>query len=352
MFKNIIICCDGTGNQFGEENSNVVKLFSILDRQAKDQVAFYAPGVGTMSDPGLNVPFSKRISIAIGLTFGYGLSKNIHDTYSFLMENYDEGDGVYLFGFSRGAFTVKALAGFMHMNGLLPKGCQNLIPYSWRLFQRKDFELSSRFKHNYARPVTIHFMGVWDAVSSIGWITRRKTFPYTFYNPSVAITRHAVSIDERRAYYEANLFDETERVKDIKQVWFAGVHSDVGGSYAEAECGLSKITLLWMIEEAVKHGLKINEERFKKVVLGEGKSNYVGPDSLAMIHNSLHTFWWILELLPKNEILNRQKFKFNLGKRRLIPENAIIHNSALMRIQQSDYKPSNLPKIYQVEGAM
>lgn len=349
MSKNIIICCDGTGNQFGEENSNVVKLFSFLNKQTKEQVAFYDPGVGTMSDPGLNVPFGKNISILMGLVFGSGLSKNIHEAYSYLMENYEEGDKVYLFGFSRGAFTVKVLAGFIHMNGLLPRGCQNLIPYSWQLYQRKNFELSARFKHNYAKPMPVHFMGVWDAVSSIGWITRRKTFPHTYYNPSVTTTRHAVSIDERRAYYEANLFDEGERVKDIKQVWFTGVHSDIGGSYPEAESGLSKITLQWMTGEAVKCGLKINGERFKKVVLGEGKTSYVGPDPFAPIHRSLNSFWWILEILPKNDVLNRKKFRFNLGKRRPVPGNSKIHQSVLQRIERSNYKPSNLPANYQVE---
>lgn len=352
MPKNIIICCDGTGNQFGEENSNVVKLFSVLQAIPGEQVLYYNPGVGTMSDPGLRTGIGKKISILMGLTFGNGFARNIANAYSYLMENYEEGDKIFLFGFSRGAYTVKVLAGFIRMNGLLYKGCQNLIPYSWELYRRKNFELCTKFRKNYARVVeTIHFMGVWDAVSSIGWITARKTFPYTFKNPSLAVIRHAVSIDERRAYYDTNLFNEGEEVKsDIKQVWFAGVHSDVGGSYPEPESGLAKISLEWMIREAEQVGLKIKEDRFKRVVLGEGKSDYVPPDPLGPIHQSLKSGWWILEILPKNHVLDRWKFRFNLGRRRPIPENPLVHRSVQERMKAGGYKPGNLPEVFRVEG--
>lgn len=349
MAKNIIVCCDGTGNQFGEKNSNVVKLFSVLEYSQGEQVLYYNPGVGTMSDPGLKTSIGKKVSVALGLTFGNGFARNVANAYAYLMENYDEGDRIFLFGFSRGAYTVKVLAGFLHLNGLLFKGCENLIPYSWKLYGERDWSFAAKFKKNYARTVQVHFLGVWDAVSSIGWITKRKTYPHTFQNPSVLVIRHAVSIDERRAYYEANLFREDTEVKsNVKQVWFAGVHSDVGGSYPEEESGLSKIPLMWMIQEAKEFGLKIKIDRYNKVVLGEGKSDYVKPDHLAPIHQSLTGLWWILEYLPKNHILNRREFRFNLGKRRPIPENSTIHQSVIARIKEMNYAPSNLPSQYKV----
>ena len=107
MPKNIIICCDGTANQFGAQNSNVVKLYSVLEKNSPGQVAFYDPGVGTMSDPGLGIPFGKMISIGLGLLFGYGLRKNVEEAYGYLMEQYEPGDRVYLFGFSRGSENRK-----------------------------------------------------------------------------------------------------------------------------------------------------------------------------------------------------------------------------------------------------
>src|SRR5690349_17016475 len=159
MSKNIIICCDGTGNQFGEVNSNVVKLFTMLDKSASDQVAFYDPGVGTMSDPNVITPWSKYFSKLLGLAFGRGLMRNITDAYSYLMEHYEVGDRIFLFGFSRGAFTARALAGMIYKVGILEKGCQNLIPYALRTYRisysRKNKGIASQFKATYSRDVKI-----------------------------------------------------------------------------------------------------------------------------------------------------------------------------------------------------
>ena len=149
------------------------------------------------------------------------------------MKNYCVGDKVFLFGFSRGAYTVRVLAGFIHMMGLLEQGCENLIPYAFDIYVKKkpDFKVAVGFKGTFSRICPIHFMGIWDTVSSVGYLGNWKTYPYTANNSSISCVRHAVAIDERRAFYNQNSLDTSVRGQDIKEVWFAGVHSDVGGSY-------------------------------------------------------------------------------------------------------------------------
>ncbi|MGI9240168.1 MAG: T6SS phospholipase effector Tle1-like catalytic domain-containing protein, partial [Verrucomicrobiales bacterium] len=171
--KNIIVCLDGTGNLFGEHNSNVVKLFRSITRGTREQVAYYDAGVGTLAAPDFKTPAGKKIDKVFGLAFGTGLSKDIGDAYRYLMAHYQTGDRVFLFGFSRGAYTARALAGLVHCCGLLEPGLDNLVPYALKLFsaaQKLDFQVIARFKSTYARKgaVDIHFLGLWDTVSSYG----------------------------------------------------------------------------------------------------------------------------------------------------------------------------------------
>src|SRR4051812_2019178 len=115
MGKNIVICADGTGNKFSDKNSNVVKLYQCLDLSAPGrQIAYYHGGLGTLGDPSALSQWSKRWTAAKGLAFGYGLTRAIADIYSFLMDTYEDGDRVFLFGFSRGAYTVRAVTGMLH----------------------------------------------------------------------------------------------------------------------------------------------------------------------------------------------------------------------------------------------
>ncbi|HMJ67654.1 MAG TPA: DUF2235 domain-containing protein [Cyclobacteriaceae bacterium] len=298
MPKNIIICCDGTGNQLKETYSNVVKLFMIAEK-SEEQLAYYDPGVGTMSDPNIVNPFWKTLSKVGGLAFGWGLRANVSEAYGFLMDYYVPGDRVYLYGFSRGAYTVRVLAGLIHIAGLLQKGSQHLIPYAWEVY-RKSFDdkvkkVADQFKETYSRPVDIHFLGAWDTVTSIGIFNRTK-LPFTTFNPGILNIRHAVAIDEKRTYYRQNLFGQN-KTQDVKQVWFAGVHSDVGGSYALTESGLSQITLQWMLRESEQFKLKINEAAFQKVLGGD--STHCKPDIKQAIHRSLSAGWWTLEVIPR-----------------------------------------------------
>jgi len=314
MSKNIIICCDGTGNEYGNKNTNVVKLFDIIEKIPGKQIAYYDPGVGTLSAPGVFTIPMKFISKLSGLAFGYGITRNIEDAYEYLMDKYEEGDYVYLFGFSRGAFTVRALAGMLHKCGLLEKGSNNLIPYASRMYRYGSNDIAAGFKRTFSRECKPHFVGVWDTVKSIGLFIPRK-FPNAILNPDVNVGIQALSIDEKRSKFKPSLWEVVEDVNQyIRQVWFAGVHSDVGGSYKES--GLSDVALKWLIDEALKHGLIINE----------GKYSQIKPDPEDKLHNSLLPFWWILG-----------------WKRRKIVDDSLIHHSVYERIEKKNYNPKNLP---------
>ena len=244
MAKNIVICCDGTGNEFGHGNSNVVKLYQTLICDSS-QIAYYHPGVGTMGAKSALTRIGKWWTRTIGLAFGYGISENVADAYQFLMRNWEPADRIYVFGFSRGAYTARVLCGMLHAVGLLTPGNEALIPYAIRMIKGHDidFHVLADFKTTFSRECNVHFIGVWDTVDSVGWIYNAVEFPYTATNPDIAIVRHATSIDERRAFFRQNLFSDLHSNQDLAQVWFAGVHSDVGGSYPEPESQLSKLAL-------------------------------------------------------------------------------------------------------------
>ena len=148
--KNIVICCDGTGNEFGDNNSNVVKLYATLEINDK-QIGYYHPGVGTMGSPSARNKLEAKWDVLKGMAFGAGLMPNVGDAYRYLMDTYNDGDDIYLFGFSRGAYTARALAGVLHMYGLLCPGNDGLIPYVTRMFAHASKNLAKHNKTTFAR---------------------------------------------------------------------------------------------------------------------------------------------------------------------------------------------------------
>ena len=296
MPKKIVICCDGTGNEFGDANSNVVKLYSTLIIN-NEQVGYYHPGVGTMGAPTARGRIEKAWTRIKGLAFGAGLLDNVADAYRYLMDTYADGDQIYLFGFSRGAYTARVLGGVLHMFGLLCPGNQGHLPYVMRMYAARRRNagrhtptagVDEQFKYTFSRDVRLHFVGVWDTVSSVGWIYDPIKLPFAGQNPIIDIGRQAISIDERRCFFQPMLWISAHARQDIKQVWFTGVHSDVGGSYPEKESGLSKLALEWMLVQAVEAGLLVNRSK-ANCVLGRGCSErflprYVPPDSGAQKH--------------------------------------------------------------------
>jgi uncharacterized protein (DUF2235 family) len=360
MSRNLVLCCDGTANQFARNRTNVVKLFFTLARDPALQVAYYHPGLGTMEPPGALTGATRWVTRVLGMAFGYGLEADIRDAYVFLMNNFEDGDRIFLFGFSRGAYTARAIASLLHMYGLIPKGNEALVPYAIRMLmaiQKIDskrgkrtageesyFTLARDFKATFSsRDCKPWFVGVWDTVSSVGWVENPLRLPYSADNPDIAIGRHAISIDERRAFFRTNLWmpkspPPTSGPRDLKQVWFAGEHSDIGGGYPEAESGLSTIALQWMLKEAIAAGLLVDPAQMN-LILGLSGGGYVPPNPQAHTHDSLQGAWWLAEILWKrhfNWTTRRWERRPNLGRRRTIPAKSLIHESAYQR--EDDYK--------------
>jgi uncharacterized protein (DUF2235 family) len=231
MPKNIVLCLDGTGGEYGSRNTNVLLLHEMLVKDA-DQVAYYDPGVGTFS---VNDPLTGAARFwekVLGLAFGWGLRQNVVDAYSFVMRHYEPDDRIYLYGFSRGAYTARLVAALIHGVGILPVGLENLVPYALRYLQMQktglDFERLGGFSKQFRRfeaPDDM-FLGLWDTVASVSWAFDRQVYAYTTANKSVSHARHAVAIDERRAFFKTSKLSEKVEGQDRKEVWFAGAHSD------------------------------------------------------------------------------------------------------------------------------
>ena len=357
MPKNVVVCCDGTANEFAKHNTNVVKLYSVLEHDPARQVTYYHPGLGTMEPTGALTTFARKFTKILGMAIGYGLASDIRDAYTFIMSNFDEGDRLFLFGFSRGAYTVRAVASLLHMYGLIRPGNEPLVPYAIRMMMAIErargadskhsdvaeyFGLAGDFKAAMSRiECTPWFVGVWDTVSSVGWIENPLKLPYIADNPSIGIGRHAIAIDERRAFFRNHLWrlppDPTQGrhgPKDLKQVWFPGVHCDVGGGYPEAESGLAKIALEWMLEEAEAAGLAVNGAKRDEILGRSGTGSHAPPNSLADAHESLTGAWHLAEYVPKkhfNRESGEQERRMNNHRRRTVPPGSLVHIAAFER---------------------
>ena len=322
MAKSIVICYDGTNNEFGMNNTNVVKLFRRVLGADHNQVAFYDPGVGTFNPfkPNAFLRPVKVVGNMMGNAFGWGLKANLEDGYRYLMNTYEKGDYVYLFGFSRGAYTARALGGMLAYFGLLEKGNDNLVGYVSKYYVNKKFDRARGFKETFCRPCTPYFVGVWDTVASLDYFGYQRFYDAQL-KKGVKYGYQAVSIDEKRSKFMPNLWDESNvhEHQVIEQVWFPGVHSDVGGGYAEQ--GLSDIALIWMLDKAQGCGLKLRKDWRK----------HLSPDPGSTIHKSYNWKWWLL------------------GKKvRRIPEGGLVHQSVVDRKEKDgSYRPE-LPSGYRV----
>ena len=277
--KRIVIFADGTWNS-PEKGlaTNVLRMARGIKPLATgiEQVVFYDWGVGT-----------DRKTFSGGIT-GAGMDKNIQDCYRFIIHNYKIGDQLFFFGFSRGAYTVRSLAGFIRNCGILKREHADRIPDAYKLYRKRhkasapNAAMAKKFRANYAVAdvTTIEFLGVWDTVGALGvpvpFLGMLGKHEYLFHDlePSSIIkhARHAVSIDENRKDFMPSLWEKKDGL-DLKQVWFAGVHSDIGGGYKED--GLSSCACKWMIQEATACGLAF-ETHFVRAIQ---------PDPLAKQHN-------------------------------------------------------------------
>ncbi len=348
MSRNLVVCLDGTDDQFDTTNSNVVKLYQMLQRNTADQLTYYQTGVGTI------VPFfglgrlGRRLLKWVDAAVAFLLRYHVRRAYRFLMQTYQPGDAIFLFGFSRGAYSARVLAGMLHKVGLLSAGNDELVPFAWRMFKRRrNAALARGFRDTFSRTVAVHFLGVWDTVSSVGWIWDPKHYPHTAANPSVQTLRHAVSLDERRADFIQNLWKPLDG-QDAREVWFPGVHCDIGGGYSETEAGLSKITLRWMVAEAQACGLLVDPERRDALLPTHDTAAATAPSPLGTLHRSLRGWWWLAEVLPRLTRDPRHDYHrrvtVHLGRHRDVPRDASIDASVHARMADDrSYRPPNLP---------
>ncbi|KAJ6466639.1 hypothetical protein DFH09DRAFT_1267126 [Mycena vulgaris] len=286
--RTLILCFDGTGDSFDDDNSNIVDFFSMLDRDNPEkQLVYYQTGIGTTTHPGFWSPLMISLSKIADKMFAWNIGSHVMDGYKFLMQNYRADDRICLFGFSRGAYTARVLGGMLHKVGLLPPGMTEQVKSIWQfqiflmdLYARSDlksFADARVFKKAFCRqvPINIEFIGVWDTVSSV---RSNKGFAFTANNLLVKTVRHAVALDEHRGKFKPNWWGtqtwDTSKPKlesghnpktDVQQVWFSGAHCDVGGGSVlnGTRYALSRIPLRWMIRECFATNTGIRFEAVK-----------------------------------------------------------------------------------------
>lgn len=280
--KKLIVFCDGTWNKPDQRDddhrpcpTNVAKLFEATashDHTGAPQLATYVQGVGTH--------WYDRL---LGGAFGFGISENIKEGYRFLCSNYVPGDEIYLFGFSRGAYAARSLAGLIHNLGILKRPHFDRIDEAYDHYRDKSPEWhphhdpatnrgskTREFRELYTHGgESIHFIGVWDTVGALGapyglilgWLVEKlfsSRFHSTQLSSSVKSGAHALALDERRWPFRPTLWTlgQTHDPQLFEQVWMPGVHSDVGGGYQDT--GLSDLALEWMATQAMRRGLNID----------------------------------------------------------------------------------------------
>jgi uncharacterized protein (DUF2235 family) len=322
MSKRIVYCADGTWDD-ASKNTNVYRFYKAVGVSA-DQVPIYDDGVGADG-----LPLNK----AVGGAFGTGLYQKIKDGYTKISHVYEKGDELYILGFSRGAYTARCVAGMIAACGLPTANfTDDVVDKAFHAYRDKDDRakiLADLDKTCDMFDAPIKMVGVWDTVGSLGipsLIGQVDPIVYGFLDtglhPDVQNAYHALAIDERRVEFPATLWSGPPAPgQTLEQVWFCGVHSDVGGSYPDDPDGtaLSDITLAWMMSKASALGLQFNQTVQKQYSL---------PLDAKYSLDTKHESWNVLWTIPK---------------RRSISADSWISDSVYFRcMQESDYRPGNL----------
>ncbi len=346
--KRLVICCDGTWNR--PDSTYVTNIEKIARSVQTDltatngiqQLVLYLSGVGA----------GYRIDRLLGGAFGFGLFTHVLAGYRFLAANYEPGDEVYIFGFSRGAYTARSLGGMIGNVGLLTRHAlvAEKLPEAVARYRRVDpaggrtGQSTAEFKHDYCHAETpITFLGVFDTVGALGVpgaLRRGHQFHDVRLGAAVRCARQALAVDEARMKFEPCLWEtgdgETEDPR-VRQVWFEGAHSDVGGGYGQT--GLSDTALLWMVAEANDSGLVFDEALL---------AHYVASGSSAIRHSSMTLLFRLLDLFTRIRIrLDPSSGKAFLGTQRRLDRGDCLS----VRLAEStadhfrageDYQPRNL----------
>ncbi|KAI0052931.1 hypothetical protein FA95DRAFT_1552809 [Auriscalpium vulgare] len=348
--RNLVVCIDGTANQFSEKNTNVVELYSRLDKDA-EQLTYYDSGIGTyVRDSKWSPSYWKQVaSSTIDMAIAWNFKKIVLSAYQWLSENYHEGDKIFLFGFSRGAYQARVIAGMIEKVGLLHKGNNNQIPFAYELYvsttsnqkradrkasvqsktkagkntkmTEKQEALCARFKQTLSRPsVRVHFVGTWDTVSSIGF-ARGPSLPET--------SAYVCKFGPEYANGGAGPPIGDDAKGDVKEVWFVGSHSDIGGgNVANLELDQFGAALRWMSYEAITHGLRLSPQ------YGTWKS--FEPDL------SVNWFYKALDWLPYRRLSYKDRdgttHRPHRGQARQVKQGQLIHQSVFESIKDG-YRP-------------
>lgn len=368
--KRIVVCCDGTWNEPEAasedpkdkcEPTNVLKFVRAVSPRAANgvaQVTYYDAGVGT----------AWGVDRLVGGGFGTGISLNVVEAYRFIANNYVEGDHLFLLGFSRGAYTVRALAGLIGAVGLLPKKFMGFAADAYELYRLPKAEriMTAKWReHEALEPlpaarVPFEFIGVWDTVGALGaptpiiggWTRKLVGFFDTQLGDHVRNAYHALAIDERRRPFQPDLWSKAgANTTNLQQVWFAGVHTNIGSGYKNT--GLSSLTLNWMMHRALRHRLEFLPFAVEAILgldtnqLRERATTGVLMDSFSLGYQALR-------------LLNVPPYTREIGPRQgggiRPPDTAMpgemIHRSALDRLGQpapfgedgavAEYRPENL----------
>ncbi len=322
MSKRIVFCADGTW-ETAAQHTNVYRLFKSLVVDA-DQMPFYDDGVGASGDIILKV---------LGGAFGTGLWQKIKEGYTKIAQVYEAGDEIFLFGFSRGAYTARSLAGMIAVCGLPTENFTDaLVDTAFRAYREKGNRqaLLAQLAGSHMFGAKIKMVGVWDTVGSLGIPSALGGIDPILYgfldtglHPDVLNAYHAMAIDEKRVEFPATLWTSPPAPgQTVEQVWFCGVHEDVGGgepSDASNPTALSDITLGWIMNKAIALGLKVDANI---------QAQYPSPGDPKYSLDTLHESWNILCGFPR---------------RRTISRDAAISNSVFIRCQHDNsYRPANL----------
>lgn len=355
--RNLVLCFDGTGDWIATGFTNVAKIYQLLE---EGQPAFYDGGIGTLSNMAEVGAARRTLLRGLDLATATGLGEKVLRGYLFLVRNYRAKDRIYLFGFSRGAYTARVLASMLHNFGILKEDCEHIAPYIWQTMSQvsltkgdkrdrsptadhddvgrgneptttigKFKRTANRIKKTFARATPeIEFMGLFDTVSSVGVIGRFATFPNTDKNKSVRRVCHAVAIDEQRNVFPESLFHPGQ--PGLTEVWFPGVHRDVGGGKPPEESGISDLALAWILGEAAKQGL-----RHRPLTSPSAEPKVVIPG------RDIYVLLGLYPMLMFSKQVSGYRYLWpNFRHSRVVPIGALVH-----RVVQKlpDYAPENLP---------
>ncbi|KAF8834336.1 hypothetical protein BDN67DRAFT_915156 [Paxillus ammoniavirescens] len=316
--RNLVVCIDGTSNKFGRNSTNVVKLFAKInwdpDPEGPPQRGYYSSGLGTCPKS-WDVASHLRNSFSdiMEEAFAWNVEEIVQDAYGWLAREYKRGDQVYLFGFSRGAYQVRILAGMIYEVGLIQTETDKQIKTAYEHYvavrsgklHAKD--IAADFKQTFCwKDMKVHFVGVWDTVSSVGLVKEDVFLSSSSSTRHARHFRHALALDERRVKFMPEYFHEmntvtdtkmggssqrqksnkeTDATSDIKEIWFAGSHSDV---YPGKSFHAGNVSLMWMRHEAARCGLILKPT---DIVWTPADLHYGTSNSMSLI-------WKLVEYLP------------------------------------------------------